>query len=164
MDITRTNIFPYIEGDFLVGLKDVVLTMTHVTEEDLPTHNGKTERKFVLYFKETEKGLVLNKTNCKTIIGLYGKMTEGWAGKKIAIYGTEVKAFGQLHNAIRIREYTPKNGNGSKPQAAPPPPADEPMPQAEAIPPADEREETAEEQAELDAIFGPKALNHYTME
>lgn len=150
MDIIKTNLFPYIEGDFLVGLKDVVLTMKFVSSEMLPTHNGKSEEKFVLYFEETDKGLVLNKTNCKTIVSLYGKLTEDWSGKQIALYGEKVNAFGDIHNATRIHPTVPAkkngNGNGNGKKAK----ADKPMPEQT------EQPLTAEDEAELDAIFGVK--------
>lgn len=51
--------------------------------------------------------MVLNVTNTQTIAGLYGDYTEDWIGESIQIYATEVKAFGKLTNALRVREAKP---------------------------------------------------------
>lgn len=115
MNIYKTNLFPYIAGDSLVQ-KSVTLTMTHVTEEKLPARNGKEVDKLVLYFQETDKGLVLNKTNCKTIALIYGGETEDWNGKQIELHAERIQAFGQWHNAVRVSMPKPENGNGHMPE------------------------------------------------
>jgi hypothetical protein len=102
MDMYKTSLFPYVEGGTLVG-RSVTLTMTSVITEQLPDHQGKPQTKYVLHFRETKKGLILNKTNAKVVIGLYGRDTDGWTGQKITLYSEEVKAFGKLHNAARVR-------------------------------------------------------------
>jgi len=107
MNIYKTNLFPYIIGDSLVD-KNVTLTMVNVATEKIMTHNNKSEDKLVLYFKESDKGLILNKTNCKTIATLYGPETEDWNGKPITLYSEIVKAFGQEYNAIRIAPAIPE--------------------------------------------------------
>ncbi len=114
MDITRNDaLFPYIEGDFLVGRADVVLTIASIQIEEMPDHKGRLIEKVTISFAETAKRLVLNKTNCKVLIRLYGKETDDWQGKRIAVYSEKVKAFGQEHNAVRIRDGIPER-NGRK--------------------------------------------------
>ena len=66
-------------------LRMTEVRMTEVGEDEKP----------VLYFSGTEKGLVLNKTNTNTIIGLYGKATEDWEGKAVGLFTTEVGFQGQ---------------------------------------------------------------------
>jgi hypothetical protein len=107
MNIYKTKLFPYIEGDSLVG-RTANVTMTEVKVEEMPARNGKQEKKYVLYFEDTEKGLVLNKTNAKTIARLYGRETEGWEGQRITLYSEEVQAFGEKYNATRVAPVTPK--------------------------------------------------------
>lgn len=102
MDIYKTELFPYIEGGQLNG-KQFELTIKSVSEDELPNHKGLMEKKYVVHFKETEKGLVLNKTNAKTIINLYGRETNDWAGKRVTLYAEKVKAFGEMHNAVRVK-------------------------------------------------------------
>ena len=102
MNIYKTHLFPYIEGDSLAD-REVTLTMTTVTTEDLPTYNGQTESKLVLHFKESDKGLILNKTNARAIAKLYGPETDDWDGERITLYTERVKAFGEFHNAVRVK-------------------------------------------------------------
>lgn len=86
---------------------DLVLTMKRVVEEEIGMGDDKKE-KYVVYFKETEKGLVLNKTNTKTIIGLHGAESDDWKGKKIALFATEVQYQANMVLALRIRLKAPK--------------------------------------------------------
>lgn len=93
--------FPYLEGE---EIKDSTLTLTiqDIKSEEMKTHRGNKEIKEVLYFLETQKGFVLNKTNAKRIAVLYGAMTGDWQGKQITLYTEPVQAFGELHNALRV--------------------------------------------------------------
>lgn len=112
LNIFMTELFPYLEGE---ELKDSTLTLTikGIRQEDMKSHGGKEESKYVLYFVETAKGFVLNKTNAKRIAVLHGKMTGGWAGKQITLYTEEVRAFGETHNALRVAEASPDNSTGN---------------------------------------------------
>lgn len=111
IDIFMTDLFPYLEGEELKG-STLTLTIKDIRQEKMQSQKGKEESKYVLYFKENSKGFVLNKTNAKRLAVLYGKMTGSWADKKITLYTEEVKAFGETHNALRVAEAAPTNGNG----------------------------------------------------
>jgi adenylate cyclase class IV len=50
----------------------------------------------------------MNITNGNTISMLYGLHPDNWVGKKIQIYATPVKAFGKTQDALRIRDFKPK--------------------------------------------------------
>lgn len=63
---------------------------------------------FVCHFKEFDKPMVLNSTNCKIIGKLHGNYIEDWIGKKIQLYTTNVKAFGDTVEALRVRTFIPK--------------------------------------------------------
>lgn len=129
MDITKNdNLFPFIEGDFLAGRPDVILTITTVQTEEMADHKGRPVDKVTVSFKETGKRLVLNKTNAKTLIKLYGKETDDWQAKRIAVYSEKVKAFGETHNAVRIRDRIPAEKRNGRQSAN-----DLPMPEAVAI-------------------------------
>jgi len=53
--------------------------------------------------------MILNKTNCKTISKIYKcPYIEQWKNKKIQIFIDKVKAFGEVHDALRIRPFEPK--------------------------------------------------------
>lgn len=103
MNIYKSSLFKYIAGDSLVG-KSVSLTIARVALEEVEGQNGRKEEKLILYFRESEKGMILNKTNAKRIAKLFGGETDNWTGKAIELYAEEVKAFGEIHNAIRVRE------------------------------------------------------------
>lgn len=98
--------------------EDMILTMNIVQMEEIGQGEDK-ETKPVLYFKETDKGLVLNKTNAATITTLYGSQTTKWGGKKIALFPTEVSFGGKQTLAIRVRMKPPKADKGSQPELAP---------------------------------------------
>lgn len=108
INIFETQMFPYLEGE---EIKDSILTLTiqDIKSEELKTHKGNKETKEVLYFLETHKGFVLNKTNAKRIAVLYGSMTADWEGKQITLYTEPVQAFGELHNALRVATHTIKS-------------------------------------------------------
>lgn len=93
-----------------------------------------TDRKLILYFQGTDRGLVLNKTNANRITFMHGKETDHWAGKEIELYPDMVDFQGRVVEAIRVRPPSspPKNGNGGfvanarqSAPPAPPPPVDD---------------------------------------
>lgn len=108
----------YIAAEDCKG-KDVTLTISNVTVEDLKVKGGSKEQKFILYFKGTDKKLVLNKTNATTIAKIYGGEATQWVGEKITIFPTQCQAFGETTTCIRIREQRP----GGR-QNVPPPSGD----------------------------------------
>ena len=57
----------------------------------------------VLFFRDKEKGMVLNKTNANTISQAYGDDTEEWPGGEVVLYETMVDFQGRSTPAIRIR-------------------------------------------------------------
>lgn len=81
---------------WIVKMADV--QMEEVGEDEKP----------ILHFQGLDKGLVLNKTNANTIMGLYGKDTDTWEGKPIGLFTTEVEYQGKQTLGIRIRAKAPK--------------------------------------------------------
>lgn len=90
----------------------LALTIKSAEMEPIKTDKG-TEQKLVLKFRETEKGLICNVTNAKTIGSLYGDDTDDWIGKQIALVVAEVSFGSDLVAAIRVSKKAPK------PKAAP---------------------------------------------
>lgn len=103
-----SKVFPskYVAAADLNG-KTVPLTIARVTMEEMITHDNKKVSKPVVWFEKATKGLVLNLTNAKIIATLYGDETDAWAGERISIYPTRVKAFGVMQDAIRVKEEIP---------------------------------------------------------
>lgn len=56
-----------------------VLTIKDCSLEEV----GKGDTRWVLFFKEKAKGVVLNVTKIKQLEGAYGDDTDGWIGKKV---------------------------------------------------------------------------------
>lgn len=125
-----SEVFPskYVKAADLEG-RTVTLTIKTLTVEEMLNHASEKERKPVLYFERATKGLVLNRTNAMTIAALYGDESDQWPGKRISIYPTRVKAFGQMQDCIRIREEIPA----------------QPRPQAQAVPVEEQSIDDAED-------------------
>ncbi len=89
--------------------QELILTVDYVREETVTGPDGKKEDCTVIHFKEKVEPMILNATNAKTITKIYKTpYIENWVGKKIQVYVAEVKAFGELVEALRIRPFIPK--------------------------------------------------------
>lgn len=88
---------------------DLILTIDHVEVNDVKNERG-TERKLTLHFRERGyKPMILNTTNAKAISKAYDSTrVEDWENKKVSIYTEKVTAFGGTTDALRIRDYPPK--------------------------------------------------------
>lgn len=89
--------------------EDLVLTIDHAEQNDVKNERG-SERKLTLHFAERDyKPMILNTTNAKAIGKAYGSnKVEDWEGKRISIYTAKVTAFGGTTDALRVREYPPR--------------------------------------------------------
>src|SRR3989304_1718118 len=87
---------------------EVTVEIESVSAGQLPTIGGRKPKKPVVKFKGAEKGLALNKTNAKTMIGLYGAETDAWTGKKVTLYKTITTFGAEEVEGIRIRPPVPK--------------------------------------------------------
>jgi hypothetical protein len=98
-----SEVFPskYLKADDIPE-EGLVLTISGVEMEELGQGRDK-ETKPVLSFKEEEKGMVCNKTNCNTIHKLSGSDdTDDWVGHKIRLITLEVDFQGTMTNSIRV--------------------------------------------------------------
>lgn len=128
-----------------------IVTITRVVQGEYPDHENpnKKLKKPDVFFREFSKPLGLNSTNARAISKLLGSpKTENWIGRQITLYPTETKAFGEMHECIRVKNRLPpqQQQQQSRPQQAQRPsqqaqrpPADHPN----APPPADEAAEIA---------------------
>lgn len=65
------------------------------------------EQKPVIQFKESERGMVCNKTNWNTIVKVTGsEESDNWTGKQIGLYRTEVQYGDEMVESIRIKLQT----------------------------------------------------------
>jgi hypothetical protein len=101
-----------------------------VTEEVF--EKDKVEKKPVLWFTNDERGLVLNKTNNRTLRGAFGDPFADWINKVIAVFPTTEPFRGKMVPCLRVRIPPPKqatvalqqpvtsrNGAAAVPAAAP---------------------------------------------
>jgi hypothetical protein len=117
-----------------------------VTSDELTDSSGKKEKKLICWFTNDERGLVLNKTNLRTLKGAFGDNVADWATKVIVIFpmmadngkpGLRVRILPPKQAAAASSPSrpveAPSSGNGSaatakpveaappvKPQSAPP--------------------------------------------
>lgn len=89
--------------------REITLTIEKIVDEKAVA-NGKEETCTVCYWTDKAyKPMILNVTNKKMICKLYKtKETEKLAGKAVVIGVEQVKAFGDVHDALRIRKRIPK--------------------------------------------------------
>jgi hypothetical protein len=116
------------------------LRIKEVTEESVGTDRDK-EQKLVVWFTNDKHGLVLNKTNNRTIRGAFGDDCSGWVGKILVLFPTMDEFRGKMVPVLRIRIPPPKQatGNGQgQAAAAKPAPVAEPEPPPSATTAADD--------------------------
>lgn len=92
--------------------QEVTLTIARITDEKVAA-NGQTELCTVIYWREPGfKPMIANVTNKKTLVRLFKtKDTDKLIGKPVCIGIEKVKAFGDVHDALRIRKRIPKPAN-----------------------------------------------------
>ena len=110
--VNINSAFPskYLKADVDLPGDGANMTVT-IKSVDMVTFGDDSSRP-VVYFYETDKGLVLNKTNAGTIAKLYGPDTDDWEGKKINLFDTEIDFQGKQTLAIRVRSKAPKANSG----------------------------------------------------
>lgn len=89
----------------------------NVTEEFVGMGKDK-EQKLVVWFTNSEKGLVLNRVNNRVIRAAFGDAVDGWTGKIIVIFPTMAEFRGEMKPCLRVKLPAPKS----------PPPKPEPKP------------------------------------
>jgi hypothetical protein len=111
--VDTTLLYPskYISSDDLKG-KHVTVTIRTLKRELLKRKNGEQEVLPILYFEETKKGLVTNKTNLKSCQSLLGSTnSDNWVGRQIVLYATPVQFGDEIRQGIRIAPRNAKTGN-----------------------------------------------------
>lgn len=98
----------YLKHQDLDG-NDWVVTIRDVTREDIKEKDGTSKKKFIVYFKECEKGLVLNTTNMNMLYKLLlSDDSDAWIGKRITLYvKDDIEMGGEIMSGLRIRAKLP---------------------------------------------------------
>lgn len=97
--------------------REVTLTIDKIVDEEVVT-NGQKEVCTVAHWTDRKfKPMILNVTNKKRICKLYKtKDTEKLKGKAVIIGIEKVKAFGDVHDALRIKPRIPQVKTESAPK------------------------------------------------
>lgn len=106
--VNINNEFPsnYLKAADLQG-QAVKVKVKEVVPEDIGS-----DRKLVIYFDGKSKGMVLNKTNARTIADVFGDETENWTGAEIEVFAMKVDFQGRMVDGLRVRvPPPPRTGN-----------------------------------------------------
>ena len=96
----------YLSGDDLDG--EVIVTIDRVVMESFRDPRTRQESsKPVMYFQRAKRGLIINRTNWRTVADLYGDESDNWVGKRIALVSMMVDAYGKQTKAVRVRPTRP---------------------------------------------------------
>lgn len=78
--------------------------IAEVEMEDLRQDNSSgTRRKFVLYFEQIDKGMVVNQTNASTLRDALGKDPAKWIGTDVGLYVEQVTFGNKRVPGLRLR-------------------------------------------------------------
>lgn len=89
--------------DFEQG-EERIVTIRSIVVEAVIGSDGKKDDCTVCYFNEPCKPMILNSTNLKMIAKLSDTpYIENWIGKQFKIVVQKVRAFGEVHDALRIK-------------------------------------------------------------
>jgi hypothetical protein len=111
-----------------------LMTIESCDKHNVAKEGAEPEHKWCLSFAESDKPLVLNRTNIQLCERIFGSDdTDEWIGKQIVLYvDPNVSYAGELVGGIRVRAPRVKT-NGAAPVAAKPAP--KPAPKVAAPPP-----------------------------
>jgi hypothetical protein len=98
----------YIGAYSLEEGKDLVVTITSASQEEVKGEAGKTDNLLVAKLKD-QKPFIINNTNAKTISSVVGSpYIEDWAGKSITLYGSTTRLGRDMVECLRVRDFAPK--------------------------------------------------------
>lgn len=94
----------YIGAHDLQPGQEVKITFNTISKEMIDGPDGKKEECIVAKLKDAKKPMILNKTNCKIIAKVLDTpYVEEWSGKSVIIYAAKVRAFGEMVDALRVK-------------------------------------------------------------
>lgn len=83
--------------------RPITVTISGLKVEDVAGTGDPADEKPVLFFKQSKRGLVLNKTNARIIELARGPEIDQWVGREIVLFQTETDLRGQRVPCIRVR-------------------------------------------------------------
>lgn len=98
----------FLKASDLKG-REVRLTMDRVEREKIGQ-----DMKLVLYFKGSDRGLALNKTNAFTISDAYGEDTDDWRDQPVILFSIKTEYQGKVVDGLRCRVPTARDNKPPK--------------------------------------------------
>jgi hypothetical protein len=100
----RSEVFPskWLRNEDLNG-KPLVVTVQSAEMQELKSPDGKTAKKMVLSFKETDKSFVLNLTNWDSVAEILGDDSDNWQSGKIELFPARTQMGGKVVACVRVR-------------------------------------------------------------
>ena len=97
----------FLKGSDVTPAK--VMTIKKLEQENLAREDQPPKMKWIMYFNEADKGLVLNSTNIKRCAkALLAEDTDDWVGKRITLFfDPDIEFGGQIVGGIRIKRANP---------------------------------------------------------
>lgn len=96
----------WLSSEDILGLGDVKVKIARCHRyKDVKFEEGRSEPVvYALEFEGGDKQLVLNSTNRKKIVSMFGVDVKNWSGQTITLYvDTRVRMMGKIVNGIRIK-------------------------------------------------------------
>ena len=101
--------------------QDTLVTVRDMKLEEV----GGGDRKYILYFHELPKGMVLNTLNIRVMESIGGDDSDAWMGKQVVVYvDPTVMYAGKMTGGLRLRAVRVKTAH-KRPIATEPPPAED---------------------------------------
>jgi hypothetical protein len=76
-------------------------TIARITQEEVGSDR---DLRFAIHFQGNIKPMILNKTNTRILVALFGHDSDGWLGKTITVYNDPTVGYaGQITGGVRIR-------------------------------------------------------------
>jgi hypothetical protein len=94
----------YIGAHDLAPGQELKITLETISKQMVKGSEGKEEEAVVATIRGDKKHMILNKTNMKIIAKVLDTpYIQDWSGKSIIIYAAKVSAFGEMVEALRIK-------------------------------------------------------------
>lgn len=88
--------------------KTISLNVTIEKTVKEPVQNGDKKEDMMVMYLKNQKPMIVNSTNAKMISKVIGSpFIEDWTGKTITLYVANIRAFGEMQQALRVRDKLP---------------------------------------------------------
>lgn len=97
----------FFKGTYITGAefgdRTLVATISRVESVDLEGEDGRVKPRAVVWFSDLDRGWVLCKTNAICVAAMFGDDVDGWVGKRVHLFSTEVNVGKDKKIGIRVK-------------------------------------------------------------